>query len=423
VGLYDTHLLDPIPIAREKLIDSLSDGMIVLNIQGRIVDINQPAAQMLGFLPGKMIGRNLDEFLALAQSIPEQSPERETRTEIELGLAEKRYFDVLITPLFEKQTQVVGSLIIFRDMTSRKQNELRLLQLNRAVEQSPTSIVVTDLDGNITYANPYFSSLTGYTFEEAIGQNPRILKSGYTSPEAYRELWQTIKSGKTWKGEFLNKKKNGDLYWEQATISPVLGPDGKILNFLAIKEDITEQKQMAAELKRLATTDPLTGVYNRRQFALLAEIELERARRYKHPTSAIMLDVDYFKNVNDTYGHTAGDQVLFALAQLLTREVRASDLVARYGGEEFMLFLPETPLEQARSMAERIRRAVADTMVVVNEQTIQVTISLGVTSSESAGQDFESLLKESDGLLYQAKQSGRNRVVAFSAGEARTLKR
>jgi diguanylate cyclase (GGDEF)-like protein/PAS domain S-box-containing protein len=417
-ALYGTHLLNLIPIAREKLIGSLSDGMIVLDTQGRIVDINQSAAQMFDRQPEKMFGKQLDEFLSLDPSHAGSRSEQENRTEIEIGLAEKRYFDVLVTPLFDNQTVFAGQLIIFRDMTNRKQNELRLLQLNRAVEQSPTSIVITDPDGNITYVNPRFSSLTGYSFEEMIGQNPRILKSGHTPPEIYTELWQTILSGKTWKGEFLNRKKNGDLYWEQATIAPVLDPDGRILNFIALKEEITQQKQLKADLELLATTDPLTGVINRRELIRRAEIELERARRYKHPTSIIMMDVDHFKNINDTYGHTTGDKVLVMLAQLLNREVRTSDLVARYGGEEFMLLLPETTLEMASNTAERIRCTVAETPLMADGLTISFTISLGVTSSESVGQDFESLLKEADRLMYQAKQSGRNRVAASPAGES-----
>lgn len=410
--LYGTRLLDIIPIAREKLIESLGDGMIVLDTQGRIVDINQPAALMMSLQPENMLTRKLDEVLPFAKSLSAYPPEQEIRTEIEVGVSEKRYFDVLITPLFENQTMVIGQLIIFRDMTSRKQSELRLLQLNRAVEQSPTSIVITDLDGTINYVNPHFSSLTGYTFEEAIGQHTRILKSGHTLHETYEKMWSTVKSGKVWKGEFLNKKKNGDLYWEKAIMAPVFGPDGSLINFVAIKEDITEQKQMAAALNLLATTDPLTGALNRRELMQRAEIELERARRYNHPTAAIMLDVDHFKKVNDIYGHIAGDVVLVALAQLLAREIRTSDLVARYGGEEFMLLLTETPIEKAKNIAERIRSTVADTPVVVDDQTIRFTISLGVTSSESVGQDFESLLKESDRLLYQAKRSGRNQVAA-----------
>ena len=178
------------------------------------------------------------------------------------------------------------------------------------------------------------------------------------------------------------------------------------------QKELTERLRIETELERLATTDPLTGAYNRREFARLAQVELERARRYGHPTSAILLDVDHFKKVNDTYGHAAGDDVLVVLAQLLTREVRASDLVARYGGEEFMLFLPETSQEKAWDIAERIRRVVADMPVMVDDQIVRFTVSMGVTSSENVGQDFESLLREADRLLYQAKQSGRNQVVS-----------
>ncbi len=181
--------------------------------------------------------------------------------------------------------------------------------------------------------------------------------------------------------------------------------------------DITERKRMEAELERLATTDALTGVLNRRELARRAEIELKRARRHQRPTAVIMMDIDHFKDVNDTYGHPVGDSVLVSMARLLTSEVRTFDLVGRYGGEEFILFLPETNIGMAQGIAERIRRAVADTPVMVDNQTIRFTLSLGVTSSESVGQDFESLLKEADRLLYQAKQSGRNRVAASSISE------
>lgn len=539
-ALYGTNLLDIIPIAREKLIEGLSDGMIVLDMQGRIVEINQPAAQMMKALPENLVGKNLEEFPVVSQSISGHPPEQEIRTEIEIGAEEKRYFDVLITPLIEKQSQVAGRLIIFRDMTIRKENELRLLQLTQAIEQSPTSVVITDLNGNISYVNPQFTSLTGYTVEEVVGKNPSILKSGQTPLEIYQDMWETIKTGGVWRGEFLNRKKNGELYWEQATMAPVLNKDGQPINFIAIKTDITENKKVEAALsasekrfrqlmisapdavlsidetgriifanreasnllgykfeeligssidmllpenlsarhavhrakylenlrtramgsgmeltarrkngdefpvdvtlsysegengttviafmrditdrkraekiwKELAATDPLTGLLNRRELFRRAETELERARRYEHSLSTILLDVDHFKNINDTYGHAAGDSVLVSLAQLLTREIRAVDLAARYGGEEFMLLLPETSLERAYGIAERIRSTVADTPVMVDGQTIRFTISLGVTSSENVGNDFESLLKESDRLLYQAKQSGRNRVVS-----------
>jgi diguanylate cyclase (GGDEF)-like protein len=210
--------------------------------------------------------------------------------------------------------------------------------------------------------------------------------------------------------ELTARRKNGDEFPVDVTLSYSEGESGPTV--IAFMRDITDRKRAEKLWKELAATDPLTGLLNRRELFRRAEMELERARRYKHPIANILLDVDHFKNINDTYGHTAGDSVRVSLAQLLTREIRAVDLAARYGGEEFMLLLPETSLEQACGIAKRICSTVADTPVMVDGQTIRFTISLGVTSSENVGNDFESLLKESDRLLYQAKQSGRNRVVS-----------
>jgi len=150
----------------------------------------------------------------------------------------------------EEHKEIVGRLIIFRDITARKENELHLLQLTQAVEQSPTSIVITDLNANIEYVNPHFTFLTGYTQSEALGKNTRILKSGQTAIEVYQEMWHTIQTGQTWFGEFLNKKKNGELYWERAVIAPVKDQEGFITNYIAVKEDITEKKMAAQQLQQ-----------------------------------------------------------------------------------------------------------------------------------------------------------------------------
>lgn len=414
-ALYGTSLLDLVPIAREKLIDSLSDGMIVLDLQGRIVDINQSAAQMIGSLPQQLVGRKLEDFLAFAKALSEQPPEQEIRTELEVGSSEKRYFDVLLSPLFEGQVTVVGHLIIFRNVTSRKQNELRLLQLTQAVEQSPASVVITDVGGNITYVNPQFTRLTGYTLDEIIGKNPKILKSGQTPVEVYRELWSTIKSGKTWTGEILNRKKNGELYWQRGIIAPVLDHDGRILNFIAVKEDVTERKHAQDELQRLARTDPLTGLFNRRHFFEVAEKEFNKSVRYNRPLSVILFDIDLFKEINDTYGHMAGDRVLAQIGNLLTRRERETDIVARYGGEEFVMLLPETDCANAKLVAERLRKLLVDSPVYTDSNTIRFTASFGVAGKydHKPTDNFDHLISQADQAMYTAKRMGRNRVASY----------
>ena len=192
-ALYGTRLLDLVPIAREKLVDSLPDGMIVLDVQNRIVDINLTAVNMTGLSPEKLVGKNLTEVLPLSNSLFEQAAEQEIKTELEIGSVDKRYFDVLISPLQENNKTLAGRLVIFRDITHRKENELRLLQLTQAVEQSPASVLITDVEGNVEYVNPRFTRLTGYTLPEVLGKKTSVVKSGQTPDEVYRDMWHTIK--------------------------------------------------------------------------------------------------------------------------------------------------------------------------------------------------------------------------------------
>lgn len=434
-ALYGSRLLDLVPIAREKLVDSLRDGMIVLDMQNRIVDVNIAGAKVIGISPEMLIGKDLTEVVPLAQSLFEQAPDHEINAELELGSKDKRYFDVLISPLRETHQMVAGRLIVFRDITHRKENELRLLQLTQGVEQSPTSVLITDLRGNIEYVNPRFTGLTGYTLPEVIGKKTSIVKSGQTPDEVYRDMWRTIKSGQTWQGEFLNKKKGGELYWEHAVIAPVLGQEGQILNFIAIKENITERKlaedalrnanqqlerqlreieALQASLREQAIRDPLTNLFNRRFLNETIALEFHHAERFSETLSIIILDIDRFKTINDHYGHIAGDACLIGLANLLRQYCRKSDVVCRYGGEEFVLVLPDTNPDLAANHAEKLRLLVANEVFTIDAQEIKFTISLGISSYPMHGIDCDDIINKADEALYFSKRTGRNRVTIWS---------
>ncbi|NIO04639.1 MAG: diguanylate cyclase, partial [Proteobacteria bacterium] len=223
-----------------------------------------------------------------------------------------------------------------------EKTEGEISRLARAVEQSPAPVVITDSNGNIEYVNPKFVQLTGYTYEESIGQNPRILQSGKQPPELYEELWETITKGKEWRGEFINKKKNGDLYWEDASISPMKNEEGAITHFVGVKEDITERKRTEETMRQLAYHDPLTGLPNRLLFKDRLTIALAQANRNRQKLAVMVLDLDHFKDVNDTLGHSVGDQLLQAVGKRLTTGLlRKNDTVARMGGDEFLLLLSE----------------------------------------------------------------------------------
>lgn len=162
------------------------------------------------------------------------------------------WFEISVAPIQHQFNNERRYIVLSKDITERKKKEDQLQQLNHAVEQSTSSIVITNLEGNLEYVNQQFLKTTGYTYEEVIGNNPSILNSGYTKKEEYKNMWDTIKSGGTWHGEFLNKKKNGSLYWEEVTISPVRNEAGDIINFLAIKTDITKQKKTSEKLRKIA---------------------------------------------------------------------------------------------------------------------------------------------------------------------------
>jgi diguanylate cyclase (GGDEF)-like protein/PAS domain S-box-containing protein len=299
-----------------------------------------------------------------------------------------------------------------REIKMRTRMQLQVQILSRAVQQTASSVIITDTEGQIEYVNPSFLRLTGYTQDEVMGQHTRILKSGKTPDQVYKDLWATLKDGKEWRGEFINRKKNGELFWELATISPIRNSNGRITQYMAVKDDITTRKKMEAELKRLTITDSLTETFNRRQLELLGKQELDRALRYRRSVSIIMLDIDYFKEVNDNFGHNAGDFVLQRIAKILQNRLRSTDYLGRYGGDEFIVIMPETDLDQSQVVAERLRSAVKNQKIVVNNQEIKLSISVGVSGVSSETKvpvtSFDALTQLADQALYQAKDAGRN---------------
>ena len=244
-ALFRHRLLELVPIARDVVFEEMTDGMIVLDANDRVVDINQAARKILR-LSGKQqpIGKSMGElFVHWPHLIARYIHTNQAHEEITLGKGKnQRWISLNISPLQDRKKKSVGRLALIRDITARKMAEQQLRQLSRAVEASPTSIVITDINGNIQYVNPKFTQVTGYRLEEVLGKNPNILKSDQTPVGTHSDLWKTISSGQEWRGEFCNRKKNGELYWEIASISPIESSEGAITHYVAVKEDITERK-------------------------------------------------------------------------------------------------------------------------------------------------------------------------------------
>lgn len=278
------------------------------------------------------------------------------------------------------------------------------------IDSAPMSIVIVDDQSKIEYVNSYFSQLTGYSFDEALGQNPSLLKTGQTPPAVYKELWAHLKEGKSWKGEFVNKKKNGETYIEIASIFPVFDKNGS-LHYFAFKIDGTEQKQMQV----LVNVDPLTTLHNRFYLNKSLQSDLDNCIQHHQPMSVLFIDLDYFKQVNDLHGHAIGDQLLRAVGEMMRAHIRTEDgWVARYGGDEFVVCLPGIESDVAYTIAERLRYMLDSQPIRCEGIDISISCSIGVhtASGEDEPCTADDLVRAADKKLYLAKKSGRNLVVS-----------
>ncbi len=468
------------------------------------------------------------------------------------------WFEASISPMDEDST-----IWVARDISERKQTEAKLHLQSAALEAAANTIVITDRNGIIEWANSAFESLTGFDPDEVIGRNPGpLLKSGKQSPDFYKDLWETILAGEIWHNELINRRKDGNLYFEEMTITPLRDSDNEITHFIAVKQDVTERKKAEAlliesekeyrtlfenmpiglyrtsadgrildvnialvnmfgypdrssllamkaenmyaepdlnnkfkevislkgvlsafesefrrydqqtfwaedyvhvirdesgtpiyyegslinitdrkkaedDLRRanraletahselqkmfeheqgLARTDGLTGQTNRRYFFELATREFTASIRYARPLTIILFDIDGFKQVNDTFGHSIGDNVLMQVARSTADQVRDVDVLARYGGDEFIILLPQTSAQQAFIIAERIRESVASKHLETENSGLAVTLSIGVAEIRYSPKDemIEDVIRRADLALYQAKKNGRNHAVVFT---------
>ena len=261
----------------------------------------------------------------------------------------------------------------------------------------------TKVDSTILNVSDAFEKSSGYAKEELLGQKMSIIKHPKQDKTLIKSLWDTILSGKVWTGELLNRKKNGENYWLEQYIIPTINEEnGKIETFVSVGIDITAKK----EIEKLASIDKLTGIYNRRLLDEFLEIEMEVAKRYKEDLSIILLDIDYFKKINDTFGHDKGDLVIKKISSLIQKNIRNTDICARWGGEEFLILASNSDLSGAVKLANNLKDLIENSDFEINNK---VTVSIGVSSMNKYLAQ-ESLLKLVDNALYKAKEKGRNRV-------------
>lgn len=393
---------------------------------GCIMDVNQPFCQFFGLTKQELVGVSRQQFYFWVDEQQRQSFLRDLllwqkdglvkfeNREIEVYDQEKQVRTMLLSGEPMEFNRVDCLLFVMRDITERRKAEKQLKILSQACEQSPASIVITDVQGNITYVNPKFEEISGYKSAEVLGRNPRILKSGNKTQEDYELMWKTLASGRNWHGEFHNRRKNGELYWERASISPISNQQGIVTHYVAVKEDITKEKQQAEALFHQAHYDHLTGLPNRILAKDRLQQAIESALRQKHIFGLMFLDLDNFKKVNDTLGHDAGDQLLVEVSERLQRALRQTDTVARLGGDGFLIILDQVShSRKLMAIAQRLLRVMRQP---VNLQGLEFFVhgSIGITVFPDDGFHADVLLRNADTAMYAAKLAGRNMFRFFT---------
>lgn len=309
------------------------------------------------------------------------------------------------------------------DLTDLKHAEERVVTLSQALEQSPVSVILTDTHGVIEYVNSTFERVTGYTSKEVIGQSTRILKSGMTPKSRYQDLWQTITRGEIWEGELQNATKSGEVFWEHASISPVKNSQGQVSHYLAVKQDITQNKAQEEKILHQAHFDSLTSLPNR--FLSLDRLNqmIKEARRGKYKVAVLFMDLDDFKKVNDTLGHQAGDELLKEAAARLESAVREVDVVGRLGGDEFIILANQlVDSAIAGQIAEKVLDAFREPFRLSGRELVS-TISIGISVYPNDGEEPSEMLRQADSAMYHSKEQGRNTYNFFTEQMNRDVER
>lgn len=298
------------------------------------------------------------------------------------------------------------------DLQNAKQE---LHMAHTLIEASMDGIMVTNEDGYIEMINPAFSILTGYSEAEALGKPASLISSGKHDAEFYNSMWDSIRQNGFWKGEIWNRRKSGETYLEWLTITRIVEPNSDRVLYAGIFSDITERKKSEQIIENLAYYDPLTKLPNRQLLYDRLDIAIASAHRDKHKVALLFIDLDHFKRINDTLGHTTGDQVLIMVAERIRGVIREGDTLSRLGGDELILLLTEVSEEEIVSrMAKRIIDILQDCLRIQSYE-LHISASIGCAMYPDDGSNREELLQKSDIAMYRAKQGGRNNFRFYSA--------
>lgn len=423
---------DALRISEERhrlLADNASDVIWTMDLAGRFTYVSPSVERLRGYSVAEVMQQTLDQALTpesaqIAQTalehtihaIKKKQPVADFRAELEQPCKQGGtiWTEVTVTPIQNSHGEFVNLLGVTRDISERKQAEVDLRIAATAFE-SEDGMIVTDANTVILRVNRAFTRITGYPAEEAIGKTPRILRSDRHDDGFFAAMWETIQYSGSWHGEIWNRRKAGDVYPAQLTISAVKESSGEITHYVATMHDITKRKQLEDEVQQLAFYDPLTRLPNRRLFQDRLSQALTWAKRSQTRMALLFIDLDKFKPINDQHGHEIGDWVLQVVARRIENCIRASDTAARIGGDEFLVLLPGLQHnEDSLVVAEKIRTALDQPIITPDQLSLHATSSIGIAIYPDHADTEQDLLRFGDRAMYQVKNAGGNSVTLFS---------
>lgn len=404
---------------------AIPDVLLVIDEDGRYLEVVANDDTLIHGTDRTLVGKTLDDVLPAPQAQRFRELIQQTLASDSPGLLEYsvqtkdglRVFEVRAQRLQLAQPYKPAVVCLSRDISDRAnaEQERRIASIAFECQQG---MIITDAGNCILRVNQAFSDISGYSAEEAIGRDTRLLASGRHSPYFYQAMWESLERSGAWQGEIWNRRKGGEVYPEWLSISTVLDAQGCVSNYVAAFTDITERKAAEERIHHLAFYDPLSGLPNRRLLLDRLKQALAATERSQHYGALMFIDLDNFKNINDLHGHQAGDQLLCMVAERLNREVRSTDTVARLGGDEFVVMLEglEYNAEYAAAQAEHIGDKILSALAQpypLGSLLLHSSASVGVVLLNAGEGDAEELIKRADMSMYEAKQAGKNALRFF----------
>lgn len=401
--------------------DHMADKVTWVTSEAKVVYANLAACNSLGYTMEEMLQMRISDFDPdfPAEVWPKHWEELkkcgshtfETRHRTKDG----RIYPVEVSINYMRFGDEEYNCGFARDITKRKLMEEELKLSSMVFQNSSEAMLVTDENNQIISVNPAFSAITGYSFEEVKGKNPKILKSGRHDQEFYRAMWKEIVSHGKWQGEIWGKRKDGQIHAKLLSINTNRSDDGLVHRYVALFSDITEKKKSEELIWRQANLDTLTGLPNRDMFSDKLGQEMKNSTRAGLPLALLLIDLDQFKEVNDTLGHAVGDMLLKDAARRISACVRKSDTVARLGGDEFTIVISAvTDNTHIEDVAQKIITKLAEPFHLGRE-IVYISASIGISFYPSDTDDTDVLMKNADQAMYVSKNKGRNRFSYFTA--------